>query len=206
MFTVLQLSFLLIIFTHVKSHELLFDFLNFEAQNPAVKLTEKCSEDLSSITNGIKNNEIWAIKVRDASGKSSADFIWGNNFWLGSEKACEFLNHPKKIPQVATKTRRSGENVTLIASKVPVEYRMFYATHTSPIQFDTETYRYVGLQIGICFPKSCEESEIIEMSRIIFKSGEFDQPVIYGEVNFVKTKNLKLRADFFKDPFTKALG
>lgn len=205
MFSSLQIVVFALITVRVRSYELLIDFLNFQDENPQVKLSEKCSNDFISMKNGIKNNEIWAIKVRDASGKSSAAFIWGNNFWLGNEKACELLNNPREIPLTPTKTRRSHQNITAIASKFQVEYRMFYATHSSPIQFDTEAFEFVGLQIGICFPKSCNEAEIIEMSKIIFNSGEFKNSEIYGDVEFVKTKTLKLRVGFFRDPFMIAL-
>lgn len=205
MFATMRVILSLLMTVQVLGHELLLDFLNLQHENNAVKLSEKCSNDLASIKSGIEKHEIWAMKIRDASGKSSAGFIWGNNFWLGSEIACENLNNPKRIPMTRTATRRNHENVTSIASKFPVEYRMFYATHTSPIQFDSEVFEFVGLQIGICFPKSCVESEIVEMSKIIFKSGEFKQTQIYGEMSFVKTKTLKLRDDFFRDPFTVSL-
>lgn len=72
--------------------------------------------------------------VQDASGKSSVGFSWGNNFWLGAERACYLLNEPPTISLVKSSNRKMLPNMTDIASKIPVEYRMFYASHTSTVQ------------------------------------------------------------------------
>lgn len=185
----------------VNAHELLFDFLNFQKDHREINLTEKCASALSEIKNGIKDDQLWAIKVRDASGKSGTGFVWGNNYWLGQERPCYWLNRPREIILTSTKTRRMHRNDTAVISKVPVEYRMFYATHTSPVQFDGEMFNYVALHVGLCFPKACETSEINEMAKMIFQSETFNQAV-YGKVAFVKTKTLDLRDNFFREPFT----
>lgn len=202
---ILQLFLSFLTTQTVFCHELLLDFLKFQDENSKVKLSKQCSNHINVLKNGVDNNELWAIKVRDASGKSGSNFLWGNNFWLGNEKACEFLNYPEERYAVAINPRRSYQNTVGLISKIPLEYRMFYASHTSPIQFDTQGFLFEGFQIGICFPKGCSESEIVEMSKIIFNSGEFKNSQIYGEVKFIKTKTLELRDDFFRDPFTKAL-
>lgn len=41
-------------------HELLNDFLKFNYESS--HLTKTCVDDLKSIRNGIKNNDIWALK------------------------------------------------------------------------------------------------------------------------------------------------
>lgn len=189
--------------TSVLSKELLIDYLSL---SKSVNITTACAKDLDLIRKGIDEHEIWAMKIRDASGKSTSNFVWGNNFWLGNKLACEMLNNPKLIPLTDTKTRRHHENITAIASKIPVVYRMIYASHTSPIQFDIESFEFVGLQIGICFPKACVDEDTIKMSHEIFSSGEFQDTQIYGEVKFAKTKVLKLRENFFDDFFVKSFA
>lgn len=206
MFTNLLIIFICIIFPRIHCHELLLDFTSFQDKNTEVKLSDKCSKDLNALQIGLKREEIWAIKIQDASGRSGPGFIYGNYFWLGSEKCCELLNNQVKIEVTPSKSYQSHENIASIESKFPVEYRMFYATHTSPIQFGGNLLEFVGLQIGICFPKSCKEAEIIEMSKVIFKTGEFNRTNIYGEIKFVKTKTLQLRVDFWDDPFAKVLA
>lgn len=189
----------------IVGHELLIDFLKFPSNHPDVKLSEKCVESLNLINLGIRNEEEWAVKVRDASGKSSSGFIWGNNFWLGHHHYCNLMNNPPKIPLEPTGTRRMYENSTSIASKVPVDYRMFYASHMSPVQFDTELFEFVGLHVGLCFPRDCQESEINKMAERVFQSEVFQKVKFYGNVAFIKTKKLELRENFYDDPFTRIL-
>jgi hypothetical protein len=187
------------------SMEPLLEFLNIQENHREIDfdLSEKCEKSLIKISEGIKQNEIWAIKISDASGKSHSGFVWGNKFWLGSETACEVLNHPKKFPLTSSNTRLMLPHVINIATEVPVEYRMFYASHTSPIQFDPDLFEFDGLHVGLCFPKACQEQEINRMAQVVFQSGEFTNIAMYGNVTFTKTKNLKVRANFFDEIFVR---
>ena len=106
------------------------------------------------------------------------------------------LNNPKKFLLTPSKTRLTKHENLYIATKVPVEYRMFYASHTSPIQFDQDMYDFDGLHVGLCFPQSCQQKEAEQMAEAVFQSGEFTNTVIYGNVKFMKTKTLKLRENF----------
>jgi hypothetical protein len=193
--------FLFLIFiSRVKCHEVLMDILNL-ANLTGVSL--ECSSHLNLLKSAIEKHEIWALKIRDSSGKSSSDFIWGNNFWLGSSYACEMMNNPKLVHLTPTPTRRHHQNITAVSSKFPVEYRMIYASHESPIQFDTECFDFVGLQIGICYPTSCGSEDTKQILDRVFSSGEFQRTEIYGKVKLMKTKSLKLRENFFSDVFAK---
>lgn len=183
-------------------HELLLDFVNFEKEHGEIKLTQKCAKSLNEIKNGIAKKELWTLKLRDASGRPSSGFVWGNNFWLGSEANCNQLMHPREIPLSSSKTRRMQRNNTAVISKVPVKYRMFYAAHTSPIQFDTEMENFDGLHIGLCFPKFCEEREVNKMAKFIFESKKFQNKAIYGTISFNKTKTLDLRENYFHEPIS----
>lgn len=173
----------LVVIKSTGGHELLLDFLEFPSQYPEVKLSEKCLESLNKLNLAIKSEEDWAVQIRDASGKSSSGFVWGNSFWLGHRKYCSLIEAPK----------------------VKVDYRMFYATHTSPVQFNLKLLTFIGLHVGLCFPRDCQEIEIFEMAKIIFQSEVFQKPKFYGEVTFMKTKKLKLRDNFYDDPFTRLL-
>lgn len=186
---------------NIHCHELLLDFLNFGEKHPEVNLSDKCSEALIMINNGLLDNKLWALKIRDASAKSPSGFIWGNNFWLGHERYCHLLNDPKRIPLSSRPNRRMHENDTITLSEVQVEYRMFYATHTSPVQFDSEMFDFVGLTIGLCFPRDCG-NDVTKMAGVVFESTIFQDSTLYGNISFIKTKTLGLRDGFFREPFT----
>lgn len=173
-------------------YELLLDFLEFPVKFPKVQISEKCKESLEHLNLGIKSGDEWVVRVRDASGKSSSGFVSGNNFWLGHQHNCNLLKNPRKMKFISS-------------SKVPIDYRMFYASHTSPIQFRSETFELLGLHVGLCFPSDCGESETREMAEFIFQSKEFHQPKRYGNITFSATRKLELRESFFNDPFTKIL-
>lgn len=191
----------------VWSYEPLLDFLNIQENHREINfgLSKECEKSLMKISEGIRQNEIWAIKVRDASGNFQPGFVWGNKFWLGSERSCEVLNQPKKFPLTPSNTRLTLPNVINVTTEIPVEYRMFYATHTSQIQFDSDLFEFDGLHLGLCFPKACHEQEINRMAQVVFQSSEFKNTAIYGNVTFTNTKTLKVRANFFDEIFVQIL-
>lgn len=200
----LLLTIFIILLFNVQCHELLFDFLNFEDQNSQIQLTKSCENDLRTLREGIQNDEVWAMKVRDASGRSPSGFVWGNNFWLGAERACFLLNKPPKINLIKSANRKMFENSTQIAALIPVEYRMFYATQTSTVQFDADLFNKTILHVGLCFPKSCNQKEVDEMARIVFKN-TFRNSLLLGDVKYYATKTLDIRKNFLHEPFVVLL-
>ena len=130
--------------------------------------------------------------------------MWGNNFWLGGERACHLLNNPPKINLIKSENRKMIENMTDVASEVPVEYRMFYASHNSKVQFDADLFNKSVLHIGLCFPKSCNQSEAQLMAEIIFEK-KFNNELVYGKVNYLETKTLNIRKKFINEPFVLLL-
>lgn len=145
------------------------------------------------------------ITVQDASGKSTPPgFMWGNNFWLGVERACYLLNDPPVINLIKSENRKMFANMTAVSSEVPVEYRMFYASHTSNVQFDADLFNKSVLHVGICFPKSCTELEAQVMAENIFEK-KYQNDLLYGNVHFIGTKTLDIRDKFLDEPFVVAL-
>lgn len=82
-------------------------------------------------------------KVLDASGHVAPGFVWGNNYWLGSRKACQFIN--SRAPVVLSHELRKNhfENLTYIESPFPVEYKLVWAKHHSSWQVDISTFEKV---------------------------------------------------------------
>jgi Nose resistant-to-fluoxetine protein, N-terminal domain len=188
----------------VQCHELLIDFLKIEDKSLQVRLTKTCENDLKTLRKGIESDEVWALKVRDASGRSSSGFMWGNNFWLGAERACFLLNKPPQINLIKSANRKMFDNMTQVAAEIPVEYRVFYATHTSTVQFDADLFNKSILHVGLCFPKSCNQKEADVMARIVFEN-KFRNDLLFGDLKYVSTKTLNVRKNFFHEPFVVLL-
>lgn len=79
----------------------------------------------------------------DASGQVAPGFVWGNNYWLGSNKECERINDPTKVVLSESLAKNHLVNLTEIASPFPVEYKISWAKHESRWQLDINTFEKV---------------------------------------------------------------
>lgn len=163
---------------------------------PEVKLTEKCKKGLDSLNPRINVEDDWTFKVRDASGKCLWKIVFGNNFCLGNQRSCSELKNLFKVP--------TDNNSIGVASKIPLEYRIFYATIKSALD-EYNILDYVGIHVGLCFPSDCQETETNIMAEMIFKSEVFQTQKVHGNISFLKTKKLELRKNFFNEIFVQIL-
>lgn len=84
-------------------------------------------------------------KVFDASGRVGSGFIWGNNYWLGSEKACLLANSPIRVVLSTKLPKNNFANLSIVESPFPVEYKLVWAKHQSRWQLDINTYEKVSI-------------------------------------------------------------
>lgn len=144
--------------------------------------------------------------MRDFSGKKSFGFTYGNNFWIGSELACDNLNDPNSIFLRESFTRKMWINATEARAIIPVQYRMFYIAHASRLQFDIDLFNHSVIHIGLCLPKFCIENDAIEIGeKILMPITCKDISLIGRKLSFEGTKLLTLRQNFFNEPFVKSL-
>lgn len=83
-------------------------------------------------------------KVLDASGHVAPGFVWGNNYWLGSLKACTFVNQAAPVILSHELGKNHFKNLTYIESPFAVEYKLVWAKHQSHLQVDINTFEKVG--------------------------------------------------------------
>ncbi|XP_011506464.1 PREDICTED: nose resistant to fluoxetine protein 6-like isoform X3 [Ceratosolen solmsi marchali] len=55
-------------------------------------LGDECARDVARYLNGLRRQELWAIKMDDASGRYTSGFYWGNSYFTGSATECEFIS------------------------------------------------------------------------------------------------------------------
>jgi hypothetical protein len=133
-------------------------------------------------------------------------FSWGNNFWIGSERSCLHLNNPPKITLRFSATRKMYANATDIQSLIPVAYRMFYLYHKSTIQFDIDFFNQTKvIHVGLCIPLACNSHDAGIFGEKILQPMTFNESSLYGNVKFMHTRTLKLRDNFWNEPFAKAM-
>lgn len=80
----------------------------------------------------------------DASGRIDTAFVWGNNFWLGSKSSCARVSDPHPVRVDTRYHRNTLPNLTEIVAPISITYRMIYAKHFSPLQYDTKIYDKVS--------------------------------------------------------------
>lgn len=80
----------------------------------------------------------------DASGHVAPGFVWGNNYWLGSQKACTFINKAAPVILSHELHKNHNKNLTYIESPFPVEYKLVWAKHHSQLQVDINTFEKVN--------------------------------------------------------------
>lgn len=182
---------------------LLYDFITFDNSSVS-SLSQSCSDECHELSAAIKLGKTWALKVEDASGRKPSEFYWGNNFFLGSELACQFLDKPIKTYLAHIENRLMNVSTLDEKSEVPVEYRMIYLSHKSSLQFNAEILNKSIIHIGLCLPKSCSETDLEFLSeQLIEKTLNYNE--VYGEVKFIKSKRLALRSGFVSDIFVTSL-
>ncbi|KAK9886949.1 hypothetical protein WA026_019206 [Henosepilachna vigintioctopunctata] len=57
------------------------------------KTSEPCRKQVSLLLEGIKNNDLWALQMLDASAKLEAGIFYGNHFIFGSYDECIEIKH-----------------------------------------------------------------------------------------------------------------
>lgn len=199
-FALLVFANLKICTVHGEGEGLLMDFVSYDDETKVTNVTAICARECQQLKRALKSKEIWALKVNDASGRKAIEFFWGNNYFLGSEFACKSLNNPPEIFLLPSADGVLDRETLQIKPAFPVEYRMIYYTHRSPVQFNAEMFNRSLLHVGLCLPQSCSEVDLTVLSNAL-RVKSFSDAKIYGEVKFLSSKRLRLRSNPLDNKF-----
>lgn len=94
-------------------------------------------------------------------------------------------------------------DVTDIRSKIPVVYRIFRISHSSPLQFDIGIFNQSMIHAGLCFPKACSDIDAGEIGRKILVPLTFNDFNLYGNVSFKSSRVLGIRDNLMNENFVK---
>ncbi|XP_076673726.1 O-acyltransferase like protein isoform X2 [Andrena cerasifolii] len=136
---------------------------------------EQCSKDVTRYIEGLKRNEVWALKVDDASGRYTNSFLWGNTYYVGSSTECVYINEDyekisKRAEEGNTAPQKknlgvSGNNIWtgLRSSKPPYKvgfYMMTILLNSTVLPVARTIY------LGVCLPFSCSSSDVSVIAKL----------------------------------------
>lgn len=166
--------------------------------------TIKLIDFLKKLKTGSSNkpkNLFYFNAVLDASGFVGSGFVWGNNYWLGSQRACNFVNSPVRVALAENPPKNHIPNLTEIAAPIPVGYRVVWAKHYSKWQLDIKTFDKAILHIGLCVPQSCTNDDLHILANAMLTSDHFNSKyIVNGNFSVIGAKSLVLRDEFLSNP------
>ncbi|XP_063634343.1 O-acyltransferase like protein-like [Cydia splendana] len=161
-----------------------------------------CLEDMQEYIEGLREKSLWALKMEDASGRYTAMFYWGNNYWTGSAELCHVLNERHAVSKHRNKSGSQifadwREDVSMTGLGPPFD-AAFYNVRLSASSDDPDiikTRRTVHL--GLCLPASCTREAVgalVQASRaplLKFKVTAVRSPD-HGGYNFLEDKTFQV--------------
>ncbi|KAI4486403.1 hypothetical protein M0804_005773 [Polistes exclamans] len=174
---------------------------------------EQCGKDISRYIEGLKNQELWALKVDDASGRYTNGFFWGNSYFTGSATECGYIgqNYVRsnekstsmsiidEVQEFNTEPHKKG-NPGLSGSNLLTQTLIdqppyplgFYMMRISLNMTLLPTTRL--MHIGVCLPFSCTSADV----SIIAKLAASD--ITGKNVVIEKVRDQRNLYDMYSDP------
>ncbi|XP_012232421.1 nose resistant to fluoxetine protein 6 isoform X2 [Linepithema humile] len=151
----------------------------------------QCDKDITTYVDALKKEELWALKVDDASGRFTNGFFWGNSYFTGSATECDYIGqkyiqkHSKIAAELSIQEVRefnaeprkkvnvgfSGKDTLTEAnfSDIPPYHLGFYMMR---ISINASRYTSTRLiHLGVCLPFSCSASDVAIIGKLA--AGEF---------------------------------
>ncbi|XP_058791730.1 O-acyltransferase like protein isoform X2 [Phymastichus coffea] len=149
----------------------------------AYNLNQECERDITRYIEGLRRQEIWALKMDDATGRYTNGFYWGNTYYVGSASECEFIGQgTSRLSSTASvseaeefnaephrKHANGGHSGQLLALPDDFDDRPPY-----PLGFFMMRIAVNGsfspvtrlLHLGACLPFSCGAADVAVIARL----------------------------------------
>ncbi|XP_012280253.1 O-acyltransferase like protein isoform X2 [Orussus abietinus] len=145
---------------------------------------DECAKDVTRYLEGLRNHELWAMKVDDASGRYTNGFFWGNSYFLGSATECALIgyDYSKKSERLARPLSNEIREFTVESTK-KLNGGLSGANLLPPTILDkppfplgffmlrisvngTNPHRTKLIHLGICLPFSCTASDVAVIAKL----------------------------------------
>ncbi|XP_044001011.1 nose resistant to fluoxetine protein 6-like, partial [Aphidius gifuensis] len=158
-----------------------------------------CKRQLDIFKIAVDNKILWSLKMLDSSGQPKPGFIYGNNFWLGSETQCNDLSNRKDfdISPGNIKNNSIYRNINEEYPPFKVNYFAAQFRHNSTIQYHMGLPNDDIMIMGLCLPDICTTKELSELITKIFKDRLLAVNNLYNaDYELLNVKNLKDNYDY----------
>ncbi|KAI8429393.1 hypothetical protein MSG28_000036 [Choristoneura fumiferana] len=103
--------------------------------------------------------------LEDASGRYTAMFYWGNNYWIGSAELCHVLNERHAPPKHKNKTGSQifsdwREDVSMSGFGPPFDAAFYNVRLTATADQPDIIKTRRTLHLGLCLPASCSRDAV----------------------------------------------
>ncbi|KAK0083724.1 hypothetical protein PV325_008322 [Microctonus aethiopoides] len=156
---------------------------------PLVK--SQCAHDITRFIEGLKKQEIWALKADDASGRFTNGFFWGNSYFVGSATECAYIGHDytRSIfdqtqwnstfsslntqdgnslggSKIIINSGPSGSNNLPITIPDTPPYKLGFFMMTVSINSSILTPITRSIHLGLCLPFSCTANDVYVIGKL----------------------------------------
>ncbi|KAF7990013.1 hypothetical protein HCN44_008687 [Aphidius gifuensis] len=147
-------------------------------------ISNYCEKDITRYIKGLKENQIWALKADDASGRYTNGFFWGNSFFTGSATECAYIgydyskkNDHKHVPnaevgefnselKVNINSGPSGSQTYLLPVHDTPPYKLGFFMMRIAINGSTISPVTRSIQLGVCLPFSCTADDVAIIGKL----------------------------------------
>ncbi|XP_059481380.1 O-acyltransferase like protein-like isoform X1 [Neocloeon triangulifer] len=146
-------------------------------------LEPQCLQGMRRVALGLRNAQPWAEKIIDATGRSSARFMFASEYWLGSRLECDLINKDALTANTTDSTTTVFRIATLLVN----------LTHEL-------TPKPRKISLGLCLPSECgEQAEVRQLMQLMLQqtAPRYGPP---REIKVAKIRSLPGEYTFFGDP------
>ncbi|XP_071581245.1 uncharacterized protein [Temnothorax nylanderi] len=151
-----------------------------------------CGNELKDFRDAVNQRILWSLKVLDSSGGIfNSDFLYGNNYWLGSRTQC--LDTTNTAPLQTSQRRILNNTLYRDLKEFPpyqLNYFVAYLRHNSTIQYHVNMFDENVITLGLCLPASCTINNLSFILKQIFRDRVIVDDLYSADFELIEVKDL----------------
>ncbi|XP_046402916.1 O-acyltransferase like protein-like [Ischnura elegans] len=142
-------------------------------------LNSRCKKEMGLYLKGLRDGHSWADKMFDSTGRYSSLFLFGNDYFLGSQSLCMELGRNVSTPDPLEDDSRRvggpwrGPPSFLRWRANPPPFNLSF--HVITLRVALPPHRFQGnpreVRWGLCLPEGCSQDDSAIMARLMAERG-----------------------------------